>query len=113
MKKAERLELKAQAAFELAGGASAPQTALKVGCAAETVRKWRREPEFVRAVEELQAIARDRSRTPQQMADALTEVLDRIKEVRRGPVVVSIPANASPRRRRRLMAEGIARVLFP
>jgi hypothetical protein len=47
------------------------------------------------------------------MADAVTEVLDRIKEVRRGPVVVSIPANASPSRRRRLMAQGIARLLFP
>lgn len=113
MTKAERLALKAQGAMALARGLSAPRAALELGVSAETVRKWRREPEFARAVEELQAIARDRSRTPTQMADAVGQVLDRVRQARRGPVVVSIPAGASLKQRRRLVARAVAEVLVP
>src|SRR3954469_2419687 len=98
MRKTERLELKAQAAVAVARGLSAPRAALEVGVSADTVRKWRREPEFTRAVAELRVIAATPRRTPEEMVDAVDAVLDRIKGVRpAGPVVVSIPAGASLR----------------
>ncbi len=112
MKKTERLELKAQAAVAVARGLSAPRTALEVGVSAAAVRKWRGEPEFAAAVEELRAIGADRSRTPMELADALGAVLGRIRGVRPpAPVVVrySIPAHATEAQRRRIVARAIGR----
>lgn len=113
MTKTERLAAKAQGALALARGLSAPRAAAEVGVSADTVRKWRREPEFARAVDELRAIAADRGRTPQEMVDAVGAVMDRVQQVRRGPVVVSIPAGTPLRKQRLMVARAVAEVLVP
>jgi hypothetical protein len=113
MTKAERRAAKAKAVMAVAQRLSAPNAALASGVSAATVRKWRQEPEFMVAVAELQAIASDRSLTPRQMVDAVTAVMDRIEQPRRGPIVVTIPPGTTPQQHRRLVARAVAEVLVP
>ncbi|WP_326787856.1 helix-turn-helix domain-containing protein [Streptomyces sp. NBC_00151] len=102
---------KRDAVLLLAGGASVRRTAAEVGVGEGTVRAWKRRPEFVAAVAEVVALVREGERAGAELVEAVSEVLNRLDGDARGVVTVSIPVGASPRRRRQLLARGIAKAL--
>ncbi|MCW2899688.1 MAG: hypothetical protein JWO67_1953 [Streptosporangiaceae bacterium] len=104
---------KSQAALLLASSASYREIAEQVGVSTGTLRTWRRQPEFAAAVEEVRQIMRAGGRTGPELHAAVSEVLDRLTPPVRPPgtVSVSIPAGASPARKRRLVARALARAM--
>lgn len=96
------------ALLPLAGGMSQRAVAVEVGVASGTVGKWLKDPAFVRELGRIRELA---ARKPLDVEAVMAAVDEAAVRLGAGPVVVSIPAGASPRRRRQLLAGGIARAL--
>ncbi|MET8134665.1 helix-turn-helix domain-containing protein [Streptomyces sp. NPDC005251] len=95
----------------LAGGKSQRATAAEVGVHPSTVRAWLRDPVFAEELARVREAVAVRPLGAERLMAVVDEAEARLGGRGRGPVTVVIPAGASPARRRRLMAEGIARVL--
>jgi hypothetical protein len=112
-----KIKEKADAVVALASGQSSTQAARSVGVALSTVKHWQQDPVFQAEVERLRSAAAARPVDPAALLEAVEESRRRILGV--PPVTVhgdgrltvhlSIPAYATARERRRLMARGLAR----
>ncbi|MFE2530416.1 helix-turn-helix domain-containing protein [Streptomyces sp. NPDC059371] len=98
-----------EALWPLAAGKSQRAAAAEVGVHPSTVRSWLRDPVFVAELERVRAAVAVRPLDAERVMAAVDEAEARLGG--RGPVTVVIPVGASPARRRRLLADGIARVL--
>ncbi|MFJ8934208.1 helix-turn-helix domain-containing protein [Streptomyces sp. NPDC102365] len=98
--------------LSLAGGKSQRATAAEVGVSRGTVSRWAREPRFVEELAGMRRLLAEGA-----PAEVLLSAADAIggrlsaPMASDGPVVVSVPAGASARQRRRLMARGVAEAL--
>lgn len=96
----------------LAQGRSCRSVAAELEVSAGTVSRWAKEPVFV------DGLARVKAAVASGRVD-VEAALGVVEEVARslgasgggGPVVVSIPAGTSPRRARKLVAQGVARAV--
>ncbi|MDW4904456.1 helix-turn-helix domain-containing protein [Streptomyces sp. ADMS] len=100
----------ADALLPLAAGRSQAAVAREVGVSRSTVAAWLRNPVFAREVARLRPLWEAKPLDTAALLAASIEAADRVNPPA-GPVVVSIPAGASPRRRRQLLAKGIAKAL--
>ncbi|MFD5818107.1 helix-turn-helix domain-containing protein [Streptomyces sp. NPDC127038] len=100
-----------EALWPLAAGKSQRATADEVGVHPSTVRSWLRDPVFVAELERVRAAVAVKPLDAERVMAAVAQAEARLDGRDRGPVTVVIPAGASPARRRRLLAAGIARVL--
>ncbi|MEV4865627.1 helix-turn-helix domain-containing protein [Streptomyces ossamyceticus] len=101
---------RARALLPLAAGKSQADVAREVGVSRSTVAAWMRNSEFAEELARLKPLLETKPLDGKALLAAVLEATDRINPPA-GPVVVSIPANASPRRRQQLLARGIARAL--
>jgi hypothetical protein len=97
------------ALLPLVAGKSQRAVAEEVGVHAGTVGKWLRDPVFVAELERVREVVAVKPLDAERVMAAVDEAEARL--CGRGPVTVVIPAGASPRRRRRLLARGIAEAL--
>jgi hypothetical protein len=108
-----KLDAKADAVLPLAMGRSKAETARRVGVSVGTVTRWLTEPEFKAEVEALRPVATARPTDGAALLAAIEECRHRIVGVAmaqgRATVHVSIPANATPAQRRRILARAMAR----
>ncbi|MET7983014.1 helix-turn-helix domain-containing protein [Streptomyces sp. NPDC005281] len=95
----------------LAGGRSQRATAAEVGVHPSTVRAWLRDPVFVEELVRVREAVAVRPLDAGRLMAVVDESAARLGGRDRGPVTAVIPVGASPARRRRLMADGIAQVL--
>ncbi|MFF4356903.1 helix-turn-helix domain-containing protein [Streptomyces sp. NPDC001604] len=96
----------------LAQGCSFRSVAAELEVSAGTVSRWAKEPVFVAGLARVKAAVAS-ARVDADAALAVFEEVARSLEPpgHGGPVVVSIPAGASPRRARKLVAQGVARAV--
>lgn len=111
---------KASAVLWLAAGKSQRAAAQAAGVSPGTVSQWRRDPTFAEEVERTRAVYAEKSQDGLALLDHLEEVEQRLTPMSAvrvegggARVTVSIPAGASPARRRRLLARGLAKALDP
>ncbi|MGW6924482.1 hypothetical protein ACWGA9_24875 [Streptomyces sp. NPDC054950] len=103
---------RARALLPLAAGRSGAATARAIGVSPSTVNAWRRDPAFA---EELARIRELLGRKPvdgDAVLDAVRAAARRLDPPvppARAQVSLVIPADASPDRRRRLLARGLSR----
>ncbi|MEU5195230.1 helix-turn-helix domain-containing protein [Streptomyces scabiei] len=109
---------KANAVLWLAAGKSQRAAAAAAGVSPGTVSQWLRNRVFAEEVERMRTVWAEKSKDGQALLDHLEEVERRLTpsptvrvEGGGSRVVVSIPASASPARRRRLLARGIAKAM--
>ncbi|MFE9880479.1 helix-turn-helix domain-containing protein [Streptomyces sp. NPDC005784] len=95
----------------LAGGRSQRATAAEVGVHPSTVGVWAKDPVFVEELVRVREAVAVRPLDPERLMAVVDESAARLGGRDRGPVTVVIPVGASPARRRRLVADGVARVL--
>jgi hypothetical protein len=105
------LSRKADAVMSLARGLSRKEVAEQAGVAPSTVSAWLRNPAYAAEVAALKAVIEVKPLAPAKVLEALQACHDRIRGPVPGTVTVSIPAGASARKRRQLLARGIARAL--
>lgn len=101
---------RADALLPLAAGRSQAAVAEEVGVSPSTIRTWLRNPGFAAEVARLRLLWEANPLDGEALLAAVIEAADRINPPA-GPVTVSIPANASPRRRRQLIGRAVARAL--
>lgn len=101
---------RADALLPLAAGRSRAAVAREVGVSGSTVAGWLRDPKFEAEVARLRLLWEAEPLDGEALLAAVIEAADRINPPA-GPVTVSIPANASPRRRRQLIGRAVARAL--
>lgn len=97
--------------MSLARGLSRKEVAEEAGVQPGTVAAWLRDPAYAAEVAKLKAVIDVKPLDHARVYEALQAAHDRI----RGPVprvvTVSIPAGATPKQARRLLARGIARAV--
>ncbi|MFC4466701.1 hypothetical protein ACFPH6_19575 [Streptomyces xiangluensis] len=104
---------KVDALLALAGGKSQRKVAEEVGVNPATIRAWNRDPVFAAELVRMKEVVVQRPLIPEAVFAAMDEAAGRLAPggSAAGVVTVRIPAGASPRRRRQLVARAVARVL--
>ncbi|WP_078622769.1 helix-turn-helix domain-containing protein [Streptomyces prunicolor] len=97
------------AILPLVAGQSQRAVAESVGVHPSTIRAWLKDPVFVRELDLVRELAARKPLDAEAILVAMDEVQARL--CGSGPVTVVIPPGASPRRRRKLLAGGIAQAL--
>lgn len=111
----KKLEEKAAAVMALAMGQTKAATARHAGVAPGTVTRWLTEPEFLAEVERMRPVATARPVNARALLAAQDEARDRLRgyAVKGNTVTsyVSIPADATPAKRRRILARAYAKAI--
>lgn len=100
---------RAGALLPLASGKSQAATAREVGVSPGVIARWLRDPAFAEELARIKALVDAKPMDGHAVLAAVVDAGRRLAPPAGGPVVVSIPAAASPARRRQLLARGIAR----
>ncbi|MEU9245683.1 helix-turn-helix domain-containing protein [Streptomyces sp. NPDC048385] len=105
-------EKRVDAILPLVAGQSQRAVAESVGVHPSTVRAWLKDPLFADELAKVREVAARKPLDAGAVLVAMDEAAVRLGARPAGaPVVVSIPAGASARRRRRLLAQGVARAV--
>ncbi|QQM41986.1 hypothetical protein [Streptomyces liliifuscus] len=110
MNPSERNAKRVDALLPLAGGKSNKAVAEEVGVNPATIGTWKKDPAFACELARIKELVDRKPMDAHAVLAAVTESSARLNPPA-GPVVVSIPAGASARRRRQLIGRAVARAL--
>lgn len=109
----ERHAKRVDALLPLAGGKSNKAVAEEVGVNPATIGTWKKDPSFACELARIKELVDRKPMDGHAVLAAVQEAAARLNPPvgAAGPVVVSIPATASLRRRRQLIGRAVARAL--